>query len=133
MMDDGSTKWISPKFGMQAAKEDWWRNRPDCVEFKHRLIMTLGRLPGSSLCRRIDIFQASPRSWPVFSLYLSSSVWFNRKIRQYAEEIGFKLCNSAAGRVLPDKSVVPLDHCKTQQDIFKELGIPYLRPDQRNY
>lgn len=94
--------------------------------------MCLGKLTPQHPARRIDLFQCSGRSWAAMQLYVTGNMWFNRKLRQHAEQNGFMLNNSAFGKVLPNGIVEPVD-VKEERDIMETLGISYIPATNRDY
>jgi DNA polymerase/3'-5' exonuclease PolX len=121
----------APSFGSAQSRADsWWRARPDHRELSFRLIMCLAKIKDK--VRRIDLFVCSKRSIGPTTLYLSGNVWFNRRLRYFAEQKGYYLCNSAMGKKIgPDK--VESVETQSEQDVFKELGIEYVEPCDRLY
>lgn len=123
----------TPTFGKAQSKSDeWWKSREDKDEFRFRLMLCVGRLSAQHPFRRIDFFACSKRSFAPFSLYTTGNVWFNRKLRQFAESKGFFLCNNSFGKI-ENGAVVPQDQCESEEDIFKLLGLKYVEPHERNY
>lgn len=64
-------------------------------------------------------------------LYVTGNVWFNRKIREHAEQHGFMLNNAAFGK-LSNGVIEPVD-VKDERDILEALGVAYIAPSRREY
>ena len=122
----------APRFGKGQSRNDlWWQARPDHRMYSFRLIMCLARVGKTAPMRRVDFFVCSYKSLAPMRLYVTGNLWFNRKLRQYAEEHGYILCNSAFGKK-EGSQVVPVP-VESDKDIFRELGLEYVEPKMREY
>ena len=123
----------APRFGKSQSRADgWFRARKDAKELDFRLIMALAKTRVGGAMRRIDLFLCSRRSRAPMTLYLTGNVWFNRKLRQYADQnMGYYCCNSAFGKRVG--SAVESIELESERDIFRELKIDYVAPKDRLY
>lgn len=95
--------------------------------------MAVVALPGKP-ARRIDILLCPAYNrWPTL-LYYTGGTLFNRSVRRRAQEIGFHLCNhciaraDAHGNKIGDPII-----CKTEEELFELLRVPYMKPTERDW
>jgi DNA polymerase beta len=83
--------------------------------------------------RRIDIRYIPYDSWATGLLYFTGSGDFNKKMRELAIELGYKLNEFGLYKVSYKKDVEILKQIKTnsEKEIFDHLGMEYLTPDKR--
>ncbi|KAJ4813924.1 DNA polymerase lambda [Rhynchospora pubera] len=94
--------------------------------------------PGQELRHRID-FKVYPRERYAFGLIAwTGNDVLNRRLRLLAESKGYRLddtglylatLGSSTKRGFKSGKIVP---CKTEKDVFDELGFPWLEPHERN-
>lgn len=85
------------------------------------------KLPGpDSIHRHIDIIFTTPRAYPFALLYFTGSKRFNIIMRLNAKKKGFKLNEYG---LWDGMNLVP--NIKTERDIFKAIGKPYVMPEDR--
>ena len=75
---------------------------------------------------RIDILLIEEESWALALLYFTGSATFNRLIRQTAVNLGYKL-----NEYNLIKGVDEIIDIKTEKDVFDELNLKYLAPEER--
>jgi len=75
---------------------------------------------------RIDILLIEEESWPLALLYFTGSATFNRLIRQVSVNLGYKL-----NEYNLIKGVDEIIDIKTEKDVFDELNLKYLSPEER--
>lgn len=85
------------------------------------------RLNENHNARRFDIQLVEEESWPYALLYFTGSKQVNIEMRAKANSLGYTLneyhlTNNKTNEHVPAKS---------EEDIFKFLGIPYLKPTER--
>jgi len=69
--------------------------------------------------------------WPCALLYFTGSGHFNRSMRLWARKLGFSLSeHSLVRRITEDVKGDPIP-VKTEEDIFKALGLDYRVPEER--
>ena len=88
------------------------------------------------LARRIDIKIYPPEQYAFALLYFTGSDYFNRSMRRYAQIKGFSLDDHALTQVVRHgkqkvarTATIP---CKTEEEIFNALGIPFKAPAERD-
>jgi DNA polymerase lambda len=94
-------------------------------------------VPGkASLARRIDIKVYPQEQFGFAILYFTGSDYFNRSMRLFAEKKGYTLSDhglipvsKAGGSKLSKGISIP---CKTEEEVFKALGLPYKSPAERD-
>lgn len=91
-------------------------------------ILAISQLPGKP-ARRLDLLLTPPDEYAFAILYFTGSDTFNVAFRQHALERGYTL-NEHALTPLTTESPTP-PPMKTEEDIFKFLGLIYTPPDQR--
>jgi DNA polymerase/3'-5' exonuclease PolX len=79
----------------------------------------------SGLIRQVDILYIKPNSYPAALLYFTGSYEFNRYMRGIAKKKGYLL--NQDGLFKNGKMV----KAKSEEDIFRILGLKYLKPSQR--
>lgn len=77
---------------------------------------------------RIDFLLTSEEQYYPALLHFTGSGLFNQIIRYNANKQGYKLSNLGLSR-RDTGEIIP---CYSEQDIFKTLGMSYLRPEQRD-
>lgn len=86
--------------------------------------------------RRIDI-KAYPACQSPFALiYFSGDTHFNRSLRYFAKKAGLTLSDAGLSACVRRKTAQgwkrvqtdPSVRCRTEQDVFKALGINYVKP-----
>ena len=80
----------------------------------------------SNPVRHIDIHVIKSEELPYHMLYFGSGEQFSRLIRQKAKNIGYKLNNK--GLFKNGKKI----NIQTEKNIFKQLDISYISPENRN-
>jgi len=85
-------------------------------------------LSSSSPYRRLDIHLAAGSEVPVSLLALTGSADFNRAVRERARELGARL---SARRLEWRSTRAPVPNIRTERDIFRFLGLPYVAPRHR--
>jgi apurinic endonuclease APN1 len=80
----------------------------------------------SNPVRHIDIHVIKSEELPYHMLYFGSGEQFSRLIRQKAKKIGYKLNNK--GLFKNGKKI----NIQTEKNIFKQLDISYISPENRN-
>lgn len=78
--------------------------------------------------RRIDIRSIPRKEWIPALLYFTGSATLNKQMRQKAIDMGYKLNEMGLFKVDSGDNL----HIETEQDIFKELEMDYLTPEQRS-
>ena len=76
---------------------------------------------------QLDIYFTDEETWGILLLIRTGSKEHNIKLCQYAIKKGMKL-SSAAGLIKNNKVIAS----KTEEEIFKELGLDYIKPEDRN-
>ena len=88
--------------------------------------MGLCRVTPTSCVRRIDLLIVAEESWPYATLYFTGSKNLNVKMRAKALTMGMSMNEhgmTGNGRDYP---------AKTEQDIFRMLGMEYIEPTKRS-
>eukprot|EP01083_Nonionella_stella_P263709 895511_1 len=112
------------------SKNNTWSDDDD-----HDTYMGVCLLPGHSTHRRIDIKVYSPTAFPFAMLYFTGSDHFVRSMRFYAKKLGFQLTDVHLARVTRTGTETVIDGriaCETEEDIFRALGLNYVKPTERN-
>lgn len=103
----------------------------------------IGRLDSASPHRRIDIRVYHKSEIAFARLHFSSGRDFNRALRAHANNMGLSLSEHGLCRinVLPSEHAKALGrkivqqgspiHCRSEQEIFDKLGVPYYPPERR--
>lgn len=102
----------------------------DELAYGDKKYMGYGKLfSKDSIPRRIDIIYCPPEEYPFAILYFTGSGPFNVKMREYASKKGFRLNEKGLIDLKTEKNV---KHTfKTEEDIFKYLGLTYVQPNER--
>lgn len=79
--------------------------------------------------RRLDLLMTPDEEYAYAILYFTGSDRFNVAFRQYALDKGYTLNEHALTPIRLDVPSVP--YMKTEQDIFKFLGLRYIDPSKR--
>ena len=86
--------------------------------------------------RRIDIKVYPKEQYGFALLYFTGSDYFNRSMRLLAEQKGFTLSDhglAPIGKVSGKKVSKGLQiQCETEEDVFKALGMPFKKPQERD-
>lgn len=91
-------------------------------------VLALGgllRKGDNQIHRRIDFELVSPHSWAFCLLYFTGSMETNKRMRQRAMDLGYTL--NQDGLYKGNLSLM----AKTEREIFRILGLPYLEPHER--
>jgi len=75
---------------------------------------------------QVDIYRARPETWGVLLLIRTGSIQHNIKLCSKAKSMGMML--SAAKGVIKDEKVIA---SRTEEEIFKALGIDFVEPEKR--
>jgi len=95
--------------------------------------MGVSKLPGG-IHRRIDIIVTPHSNYAATLLYFTGSEHFNRRLRLFAKEKGFYLCNHGlAPADAKGKRIGPPMRTESEKDIFKHLGLEYILPNERDW
>jgi len=78
---------------------------------------------------QVDFKVVPEASWPFAILHYTGSKSHNIRMRQRAIALGYSL--SEYGLKGKDEEVASDHGCKTEEDIFKFLRLPYLKPEER--
>ena len=83
--------------------------------------------------RRIDIMYTTPSEYPFAIFYFTGSDNFNKMVRKELEENGKTINEYSIKTVDPtSKKKTRVDHVfKTEEDIFKYIGMEYVKPKDR--
>lgn len=92
--------------------------------------MGVCRLPGG-LFRRIDLRCYPLNEWPCALLYFTGSGHFNRSMRLWARKNGYQLSDHHLVRRFTDDLLGDPIAVKSEQDIFRALGLEYKPPEDR--
>ena len=91
--------------------------------------LAIGKLPDSNKHRRIDIMYSPPDEYPFAVLYFTGSRSFNIAMRNRALGMGYSLSEHGfIDTATKGKVEVPM---KTEEDIFKFLGMKFKQPVER--
>ena len=99
--------------------------------------MILTKIPNSvssfkpHIVRKIDLVFITKEELPWYLLYFGSDLSFSRKIRDYASKIGFKLNEKGLHSKKTNRRID--FNPKTEKEIFKYLGLEYIKPKDRPY
>ena len=95
--------------------------------------LTIGRLPSSSVARRIDFLYSPPREYAFAVLYFTGSQDFNTAMRQHALDIGFTLNEHGISHMedLVKGQLVSSQEFPTEKSIFDFLNLVYREPVER--
>ena len=81
----------------------------------------------SGINRRIDIKVYTKEEFPFAVLYFTGNAYFNRSMRLFAKKKKMHLSDKELSYRNTGKKI----ECKTEEDIFKALGITYKAPHER--
>jgi len=99
--------------------------------------LAVGFLPkssgGTGLHRRVDVRVCHRASLPFQRIHFQSGREFNRCLRNHANSLGYSLSENGLVRINDKKIAIgkPIK-CKTEEEIFAALGLPYYPPEKRN-
>ena len=89
--------------------------------------MGVSRLGKNRKARRIDIMYTPPEEYAFGILYFTGSDDFNKDMRKYALQMGYTLNEHRIMEINTKKEIT----IEKEKDIFKFLGIPYVKPENR--
>ena len=97
----------------------------------HKKSLTIGKI-GKQPARRLDFMWSSPKEYPFATLYFTGSMEFNVNMRQHAVDLGFTM-NEHGLYYFKDKvkGKKVVGKFKTEEDIFRFLGMVYTPPTKR--
>lgn len=93
--------------------------------------MGICQLTKKGIPRRIDIRYIKKEHIASSLLYFTGSGVFNRNMRTYAIKKGYKLNEYGLYKLKKDGKPGLKMKAETEQDIFKVLGLPYVKPENR--
>jgi DNA polymerase (family 10) len=102
---------------------------PKLMRFAHRAEDRLGAVADYT----VDIYRATPQTWGILCLVRTGSKEHNVKLCNLALRRGMKL-SAAEGLLKPiDTSGALMANiaCKTEEEIFAALGLPFIEPKDR--
>jgi DNA polymerase lambda len=112
----------------------------DVDDFKHASYMGICKPSCSDLFRHVDIKVYTPSEWPYALLYFTGSEYFNRSLRCYAHKLNFSLSDSGICKCTfegegSNKKIIKGAsigmHCRSEEDIFALIGVPFKTPAER--
>ena len=86
-------------------------------------MLAICKLNESSKYRRIDLIRNSPEEYPYMKLYFTGTKEFNVEFRQHSLNMGLSLNEHGF--------TPPVIGLKTEEDIFKHVGLEYVSPEKR--
>ena len=90
----------------------------------------IGRLPGTSSYRRIDVIKTTEVEKPFALLYFTGDFVQNISMRQKAKKMKYCLSQRSLTNNKTGKAVASI---KTEKDIFDFLKIAYKKPNERSH
>jgi DNA polymerase beta len=81
--------------------------------------------------RRLDLLLTPSEEWPFAILYFTGSDRFNVAMRAHAQERGYTMNEHSITPLTAAAREFALPKFKTEQDIFKFLGLRYIKPEER--
>lgn len=90
----------------------------------------IARLPGTTNYRRIDIIRTTEEEKPFALLYFTGDFVQNISMRQKAKKLKYSLSQHGIRSTHTGKLVRGI---KTEEDIFKLIGLPYKPPEKRSH
>jgi DNA polymerase/3'-5' exonuclease PolX len=87
------------------------------------------RLSPALPARRLDLLLTPPGEFAYALLYFTGSAKFNVALRRYCLELGYSLNEHTLTPVTASKPEPPV--MKTERDIFRWLGLVYVKPSDR--
>ena len=90
--------------------------------------MAVVALPGGK-ARRLDLLVTPTAEFPYSILYFTGSDVFNTSFRAHCLSRGYTLNEHALKPIRDDVAPVPL--MKTEEDIFRFMGVKYVAPELR--
>ena len=98
------------------------------TEMNDRKYLAIGRMYNGK-ARRLDLLMTPDEEYAYAILYFTGSDRFNVAFRTYSENKGYKLNEHTLTPIRAGVQTVP--YMKTEQDIFKFLGLRYIDPSKR--
>jgi DNA polymerase/3'-5' exonuclease PolX len=98
------------------------------TELNNKNYMAIGRMYNGK-ARRLDLLMTPDEEYAYAILYFTGSDRFNVAFRTYSENKGYKLNEHTLTPIRAGVQTVP--YMKTEQDIFKFLGLRYIAPAYR--
>ena len=94
--------------------------------------MFLAKLENYDIHRRIDFLFTPLEEYPFAILYFTGSKYFNIHMRRYALDMGYSI-NEQRMKDINTKRNIDVNEAKikTEEDIFKFLGLKYIKPTKR--
>jgi DNA polymerase/3'-5' exonuclease PolX len=92
--------------------------------------MGISKLPRHKIHRRLDMIYTDYSNYAFTLLYFTGSGQFNVEMRNHALSLGYSLSEYGLknnGKFVDNKG----KSFETEQDIFKFLGIKYIKPEDR--
>lgn len=97
-----------------------------CVALGHGFIDSYRRtIKLEQFSPPLNLYVASEEEWGAMSLFLTGNQWFNITTRARAKKLGYKL--NQYGLWDGDKRLAG----RTEEDIFRKLGMRYVSPSER--
>ena len=94
--------------------------------------LTICKLPNSNIFRRVDFLFSSEEEYPFSVLYFTGSKTFNTVMRGYALKKGFTMNEHGIYHMVSKKKGDKVPYIfRTEEDIFRFLGLTYKRPEER--
>jgi DNA polymerase lambda len=90
--------------------------------------LAISQLEGKP-ARRIDFLMTPDKEYPYSLLYFTGNAEFNVVMRKIALEKGYSMSEHSMIKMNPSVPDIPV--MKTEEDIFKFLGIKYVKPEER--
>lgn len=101
----------------------------DILALGDKKCLGIAKLSDDSIARRIDFLITPEKEYPYAVLYFTGSDSFNVGFRKYALTKGYTLNEHGMKKTTGDKEEVK--GIKTEKDIFKFLGLAYVKPKNR--
>lgn len=99
----------------------------DFVNIGNNHALGIIKTPENIYYRHIDIRIIPKDIYPYYILYFGSGSMFSRKIRHYASKKGYKLSENKLINLINGINI----KAKKEKNIFKELKLKYLKPENR--
>jgi DNA polymerase/3'-5' exonuclease PolX len=75
----------------------------------------------------VDVFSTDKQCWPVALVIRTGGAETNKRIAVAAIKKGWRLKAYGSGFSTPQGDII----CKSEEDVFEFVGLPYLEPEQR--